>query len=490
MTHEELYKKSGQSLQREFTIGDLGSIRHVGDFTENNPYYIQLQSNPASNEDKDALYAKAVEWQANYYNELEAREYNDPVNKLARDRRAGINSDILSATGGGSSSSSPAGSAVQAPQNEVQYSSVGSRTGRILESINTACNVVSTVASFGTATIGAIKDIKTMPAEVSLAESQAYIAEQTKDAVVESANLSNIGQRLSLVNQLSSYFTPESTTEDYANVLSTLGVPVESIPQYESAIRNYHSNPIFKANYEDAVTRATEGSVRNSIRTSEVLSELFEQTVAIERADNALTLLSQSIESSFNQYLADNGYGELSASNITGTERAKSQAIDLTRQRLKRDLEVFATNLEDVKSSVIGIDSRIKAIAGGAKAEHRMITATEQFEIDTLTNLRNQLMTLGSSQLQSVYAIMNEANAIVYQNSELLNNEGNPIINAAAPRFLRTMNTTFGNIVSSDSDVISSLIQSVPFVGSLFTNSSSESNQSVDYRLSPYRTVR
>lgn len=478
MTHEELYEKSGQSLVGT-SVGTkfwTGAPQHSGQFTENNPYYIQLQS-ATNEEDIDALYAQAVEWQATYYNTLEEREYNSPLSRVMRDKEAGINSDILAATGGASSGSSPAGSSIQSPQTDAQYSSVGSRTGRVLESINTACNVVSTVASFGTAVIGAVKQMKTLPAEVSLAESQAYVAEQTKDALVESADLSNIHNRLSLVNQLSGYFTPDSTDDDFTNVLSTLGLSAEMIPQYRDAIRNYHSNPAFKANYEDAITRATEGSVRNSIRTSEVLSDLYERTVAIEQADQAITQLVQSIEQSFNQYLVDNGYGEMSASNITGTEKAKSQALDLTRVRLKRDIVTFAKNLDDVRESVHGIDARIQAIAGYAKAEHRMVSATEQFEMDTLTNLRNQLMTLGSSQLQSVYAIMNNANAIVYQNSEMLTVDGNPIINAASPRYLRTINTTFGNMVTSDNDIIQSLIQSVPFVGSIFTSTSAQPGQ-------------
>lgn len=471
MTHEELYKKHGQELE-SVSVGTnywTGVPNHHGEFTDNNPYYQQYKQNPyMNNEDSDALYAQAVQWQANYYNTLEEREYNDPANKLARDKRAGINSDIL-ASNGGSASSSSVGSAIPPVQSDVQFSSVGSRTGRVLEGINTACNLVSTIASFGTATIGAIKDIKTMPAEVSLADTQANIAEETKSDVIASAGLANISQRLALVGQLSSYFTPESTTEDYTNVLSTLGIGAEQIPEYESAIRNYHKNPTFKANYEDAVSRATEGAVRNSIRTSDVLNTLYENTLAIEKADQSLTMLTQSIEMGFNQYLADNGYGEQVASNITGSEKAKSQALDLTRMRLKRDVEVFAQNLEDCKSSVHRIDAQIQVIATNAKNEGRMISDTEQFEIDTLTNLRNQLMTLGSSQLQYLYTIMNNANSIMYQNAEMLTTDGNPIIDAAAPRYLRTINTTFGNMVTSNTDVLTSLIGSVPFLGSIFT---------------------
>lgn len=471
MTHEELYKQSGNEIVTSYVDGDYGSTRHVGTFTDNNPYYIQLKK-ASNNADKDALYELAVQWQANYFNTLEERDYNSPVNRLARDKRAGINSDILSSNGGSSASSSPVGSAIQAPQSDVEFSSVSTRAGLILDSINNACNVVSTVSSFGTATINAIKQIKLMPAEISLAESQAYIAEQTKDSVVESANLSNIHQRLSLVNQLSSYFTPESTPDDYTNVLSTLGIPADVIPQYENAIRNYHNNPAFKANYEDAIFRATERSVRNSIYTSDVLNNLFEKSLAVEQADKSITLLVQSLESSFNQYLVDNGYATSSASNLVSAVNVQSQDLNLTNQRLKRDLVSFAENLSDVRDSIHGIDARISAIAGNAKNEHRMISPTEQFEIDTLNNLRNQLMSLGSSQLQSVYSIINNANAIVYQNSEMLNTEGNPIINAASPRFLRTINTTFGNMVSSDSDIISSIISDIPFVGSIFTSGS------------------
>lgn len=475
MTHEELYKQNGQTLERSFDGQSFwnGHPIHSGMFTSNNPYYIQLQ-NALGNEDKDALYAKAVEWQSNYYNTLEEREYNSPEARIARDKVAGINSDIVGATTGGTSSSSPAGSSIAPPQTDVQYSSVSSRTGRILDSINSACNVVSTVASFGTAAIGAIRDIKTMPSQVSLAETQAYIADQTIDSVVESSNLSAIQSRLALVNQLSSFFTPESTSDDFTNVLSTLGLSKEVIPDFEKAIREYHSNPAYKANYEENISRALDGSARNSTYTSQVLNELYEKSLQIERADQGLSILSQSIETAFNQYLADNGYGELSAENVIGNSQAQSQAIDLTRKRLERDIIAFGQNLEDIKKEIHTMDARKSAIYGNAKNERRMLSPSEQFEVDTLDNLRQQLLTLGSSQLQSLYAIVDNANAIMYQNSELLNTEGNPIINAASPRFLRTINTTFGSYVSSDGDIVNSLLQSIPVVGGLFSSSSVE----------------
>lgn len=488
MTHEELYEKSGQQVVNAVVgVDSLTSNRHGGQFTENNPYYLQF-ANATNSEDRDALYAKAVEWQANYFNTLEEREYNSPTNRVARDKAAGINSDILAATGGGSGSSSSPGSAIQSPQTDVQYSSVGSKTSRLVDSIGAASNVLSSVASFGTATINAIEQVKTMPSRVSLADSQAYIAEQTKDAVVQSSESSAIQSRLSLINQLASYFTPESTTEDYSNVLSTLGIAADMIPNFEGAIRNYHTNPAYRADYEGAIYNANDAAARNAIRSSEVLNELYEKTLTIEKADKDLTILSQSLESAFNDYLVQNGYAEQTAENVMSSTNAQSDALELTRAHLKRDIQAFGENLNDVKESVHGIDARIQAIVGNAKNERRMISATEQFEIDTLNNLRNQLMTLGSSQLQSVYSIIDNANAIMYQNSELLNTDGDPIINVATPRFLRTINTTFGNMVSADSDIVSTLIQSVPFVGSLFTNTTPE--QDVQFQLAPYKTRR
>lgn len=461
MTHEELYKQSGQEVKGDFVVGKYGSLRHAGKFTENNPYYIQFQyaqQSDAKNQDLDALYSQAVEWQANYYNTLESREYNDPMNEIQRQRKAGFNPDLAGASGLSSSSGGSSGSQIPAPQSGVEYSNAYGNTESVVSSINAVCNVVNSIATLGTASVNAFEQISTMPSRVSLAETQAYIADETKDVVVSQAKNSDIFQRLSLVKDLAGFFTPESSSEDYTNILTTLGYPSEQIPSYEQAIKNYHSNPVYKSSYEDSVMRANELGAYNSVYTTNVQTELFEKTLAMQNVELNISTLTNKIRTSFLDYLSSNGFGEQVAKNEVANANLTAQDIAFSRTKLERDVTAFAKNLEDIKNEIGRYDARIQAIYGNAKNEHRMISPTEQFEIDTLKNLRMQAMSLGSSQLQQVYGMINNANAIMYQNNVMLNNDGDPIIDPVTPRFMRTIDVTFGEYVKTDQYDIGKLL--------------------------------
>lgn len=467
MTHEELYKKYDQEVVSDHIYGRSDTkFRHTGQFTENNPYYQQLLVGQHNNQDADALYSQAVEWQANYFSTLESREYNDPLADIERKRRAGYNPDLAGASGVSSGSSGSAGSAVPASQSGVPYSNVYGNVQSVSEGITAVCNVVNSIATLGTASVNAFEQIKTMPSRVSLAESQAYIADQTKDTVVGQTKGQDIFQRLSLVKQLSGFFTPESTSDDYVNILGTLGYSADEIPSYEQAIKNYHSNPLYQSNYQDGVRRANDLSAYNSIYTTDVQADLYERSLAIQNAEQNITTLSNQIRTSFLDYLSSNGFGDIVASNEVASANLTSKDIEFSRTKLERDVQVFSKNMADIKNEIKRMDARIQAIKGKATAEHRFLSASEQFEIDTLSNLRSQMLTLGSTQLQNFYSMVNQANAIIYQNDQMFGPDGYPLLDALTPRYMRTIDVTFGNYVKSDAlDLSSVLLSLIPKSG-------------------------
>lgn len=468
MTHEELYKKNGDEQFYTSVIGSLGAVRHAGIFTENNPYVAQFNS-ATTNEDRDALYAQAVEWQANYYNTLESREYNDPMADIQRKRKAGYNPDLAGASGvsrSAGASGAPVGSSVTSPQSGVSYSSAYGNVSAISQGVTSACDLVSTIASFGTASIDAVEKIRTMPSRVSLAESQAYIADQTKDNIVESHKYSNVQQRLSLVNQLSSFFTPDSSSDDYVNILGTLGFGETEIPNLENAIREYHTNPAYKASYENSIKEFNDNSAYNAVYTPQVQNDLYEGTLFVQRSDLNLSKLNSQIETSLNSYLVSHGYGEQVASNIVSSAELESKDISFSRTKLERDIAVFSDQLEIISSEINRSRGRINEIRDNAQKLGRTISPSEQLEIDTLSNLISQMLTLGSSNLDTFFGLVDNANAIVYQNAELIGDDGKPVLDVVTPRFVRTLDITFGNYVKGEGVDLTSLLTSlIPSVG-------------------------
>lgn len=478
MTHEELYKQNGVELESA-SLGSkffTGTPQHYGEFTDNNPYYLQMKSNPnMPRQDIDALYERAVQWQADYYNTLESREYNSPAAVVQRNREAGINVDIPSANVlSGSTSSGGSSSSVPSTPAHTRFSNVYDTASTIFQGVQTACDLVSTIASFGTASIDAFEKVKSMPSRISLSNSQAYVADLTKDDIVETRKLSNVHERLSLVNQLSSFFTPDSTAEDYVNILGTLGFSSDEIPNFERAIRDYHANPAYRAYYQDNVKRYNDLSAYNAVYTTDVQNDLYEGTLFIQRSDVNLAKLNGQIQTSMSAYLASNGYGEQVASNMVSSEQLQGKELEFSRSKLDRDIKVFADSLESIKNEIFRIDARISAIKGNAQNEHRFISSTEQLEIDTLSNLRAQMLTLGSSNLDSFFSLVDNANAIMYQNAVLLGSDGNPLIDAVSPRWVRTLDITFGNYVKGEGIDLSTLLSAlIPNVGVRVAKSSS-----------------
>ena len=91
--------------------GNYQTRRHKGNFSQNNPYYQQLNSGFHRKGDQDALYELAVKWEADYSTTLENREYSEqlrdeqreyelPINEVIRNRQAGINLDIAGGSAG------------------------------------------------------------------------------------------------------------------------------------------------------------------------------------------------------------------------------------------------------------------------------------------------------------------------------------------------------------------------------------------------------
>ena len=203
--------------------GTGGKKRHVGNFSDSNPYLDNLNV-ANNNEDKDALFERAVEWEADYANLQEQRaynrevleeqrEYDSPVNQIARQRAAGINPDIASGSNGGSSIG---GSSAQMnipsmadQQGQTKFSNKYDNLNNVFNGINAASSMLSSLTSGYGNIVAGISQLKTLPSQVSLNEANAAAASAQANELTallegkkKSIDLDNISRYMGHVSNL------------------------------------------------------------------------------------------------------------------------------------------------------------------------------------------------------------------------------------------------------------------------------------------------
>ena len=267
-------------------VGKHGKVRHAGFFSTNNPYALQI--NPAtSNEDKDALYEKAVNWEADRANLLEQREYDDPVNQVARERKAGINPDLSGS--GGSGGVSSGSSAVQPQtQGQTKFSNEYDNTQIALDGINTAMNVVQTCGGFALAGQQLFEAISTFPSrknilqnQQQLTNTQATIAADTQDSTVQAVNASNETNAstgfMQRVVQATSLFSKDMTRDQRKKLLTSAGLSDEAgVDKLLDAVEVYETNPLVKEHYDAAQLAANERASEVSVFDPNYINEINE----------------------------------------------------------------------------------------------------------------------------------------------------------------------------------------------------------------------
>lgn len=242
--------------------GTYGKIRHAGNFASSNPYAQQLAV-ATNNKDKDALYERAVNWEADRANLLEQREYDDPINQIVRQRAAGINPDISGSGGSGSVSS---GSSAVQPQTQGQ-SEFSNVSGNIADGVSIAQTTfqgIETVMGglnlFTTAMngINLFREAKnTFHSRSQMVDNQATvsgveadIAEGTKDSTIKSRNAMNgltVGNSLlSQAVDIASMFTPEMSEDEKLSLCKSLGYDDEQAKNLVSAVSSLNKTPQFQ----------------------------------------------------------------------------------------------------------------------------------------------------------------------------------------------------------------------------------------------------
>lgn len=379
----------GSVNEREYydLYGSAGGFRHAGYFSQDNPYLKSMRVAP-TNKDQDALFERAMEWEANRQTLLEQREYDDPSNVVARQRAAGINPDLEGASSSGLSS---AGSSAQ--QQPIQayshYKNAYDDTAEVLNGINTGVNILSSVTGFATSAFDLYKGISTLGDALSLSSASVQLAnnavllgneqiagqqlQNTGQGLINDAQgIQNTGLRLQNANQALSTivggfdfisqilpaFGADAKNEEIISTLSSLGLP--NAESYLPIVSKVRESPEFASKLADISKHYKQSKAENDALAYDMYYEQLtndnKATLYRSRSNVYISRFEEAVNSAF-----------LSASNAqkqaTVLDTELSSAVissDLVNSQLKADFDAFGEQLAYQQKQLNDANSDVK----------------------------------------------------------------------------------------------------------------------------------
>lgn len=457
-------RKAREEAGATEVYGTGGKLRHVGQFSPNNPYLSQLNL-ATNNADKDALYAQALEWEADNATLLEQRDYEDPFNQLARQRRAGINADIAGGSSGGSGGVSSGSAAQQADtQSGAKYSNVYDNATMVMEGFNTAANIVTSITGFANvlgnmytafgpgaelqrananlANVQANELPKQVQAQQTTSEAQktsaeaqktmAATTEATQSVSREGLMLSNLKMGVENIYELASIITQNMDDKTASSILSVAGVPKSERPAIIQAVRNLHQNPALSSKFYGDSYHSSMNSAMNKVFAGKSAVNYVQAGYDVKMAENAFKVLDYNVQTSLTEALVATGYYDHLAEGMT--EEAKTaieqnklnqETIAFARQQLEQDVKAFVNGLSAIKDQANGIKEEIDEILAIAEKRGRQPTIHEQAALDDLTNRYNYLMMMGTQQMGNLFSFAQNTASSVYLHKNYITRSGN-----------------------------------------------------------------
>lgn len=437
--------------------GNHGKHRHTAALHDGNPYKSQLLS-ATNNQDMDALYERAIEWEADYTNRQlqlqenkaileEQREYDSPLAQAQRMREAGINPDLEGASissGSGSGSAQLANPGMADQQGQTSFSNAYDNTRLAFEGINTAANVLGTMTGGVTSIMQAVSTFKTLPSQLRLNEAAAGLqdaqATQIRELLggqKEAISLSNAAQGIqnssAILQQLATFASLISPdTEDFAPHLTALGVPQESIPAYTSMIKQMHANPQMRQQYAAAEVGAKWSEAENAKYTEEIVAGMTDLAYNIQYEQQYWEYHTAHLQRQIASLIDTQEYAQSSADVLSGglmltsaSQAYDASAIALQRKQLTADTATFLDGLKSRAEALKKIDDRIQGIRRDVKARDGLYTANEAALIDRLEAEKIALRNLYSSQFNQIKTAYLNAAQQQYNYYYRLDSQGN-----------------------------------------------------------------
>lgn len=437
-------------------IGKGGSVRHTGNFSSNNPYFSQLQV-ATKNQDKDALYELAIQWEADYANRQmqleenraileEQREYDSPVNQIARQRAAGINPDIAGSGSSGSGTSSGSSAQLTNPAmadqtGQTKFSNAYDNASLVMQGINTAANVVSTFTGGFSTILSSIDTLKTMPSRIALNEAHASLGQAQANEInemlpgrKEGQKLANAGQSLynisrgidnstAILQQLAGFsnlIAPD--TADMAPHLRALGVEEENIQPYTDLIKQMHANPEMRDKYAKAELSAKWSEAENTEYTTDLVGRMVSSAIKIREQELQFQEDFTAVQARVQDILAnDPNYSQNQGDLIIKDAKQARDQQDFAIQQFQRDVATYGENIQDIAWSIKRSQATIDDIYKKAAAEKRDLKPVEKATIEDLQTTIRQMRVLGSQQVQQLYGLEKHANRLKFYSEDRIN---------------------------------------------------------------------
>lgn len=480
-TIEEIYK---QHFLPEGASTDKRN-RHIGIFSEDNIYYQQMQV-ATKKQDIDALYELAVKEEARLkqladerdYSEGirdEQREYDSPIQRVARDRAAGINSDLLGGSAGSSGSSGSSG----AISNSVPTSQPAqglTKFSNKYDNINAGVNIVNAVSNFASSLVGgfsntvsSIAQLRKLPAELAINEVQADIAQATKQDVIDRSKRVNINDGLARIVQLSELFTDESTDEDITGFLGSIGYDADSIPSALNGIRQVQKNPLFKGKYENWKADMIAAEEYNNLYPSYVVSNMLWQEQQIRDFELDTEFVESNLRNAVAQILGNQDYAEALANEQVSSTQANTAENYSNVAKAKYDIKQFNAHVDAMEENIRNIDERISWCKEEIKRVSRLPKTPENDAyINTLYQSMGVLRTVGQYNVNVVNDVTSELGRKHYMRS-MLTPDGQLL---PEPRLTNKRKFVYSNImfpqIESGEQDISSVVEPLKSVVKLF----------------------
>lgn len=432
------------SVESYTVYGEGGKARHKGNFYGNNPYLDDLKV-ANNNEDKDALYERAVEWDADWYNLQEQREYNrgvleeqreydSPVNQIARQRAAGLNPDIANGSNGssiGGSSAQMGQASIADSQGQTKFSNKYDNINNVFNGINTASSLISGLAGGYSSIVAGISQLKTTPSQIALNEANAGLAGANArevnallDGKKKSLDLDNISKYMGHVSNLQGLLKNGFTDEEGTNLFNTLGIPAEQQGQLMASIRGVHQNPELLAKFHNDTLNARRAKWNDKVfddNTVESFTQLAKQIEFDElQFRYADAYLKQSVMNAlmYNlDYQNDLVETEL---NMAATNKVNT---DVAYQNAVKDCESWGALWDEKKAVCDGLYSEVAKLKAKAEEDGRW---TEE-EIGNYTAAWSKFQACKgslSNEFNSMRAFFIDAMQKRYERNQILTGSG------------------------------------------------------------------
>lgn len=417
-------------------IGSGGKVRHAGSFRVDNPYAAQIAT-ATSNQDRDALYERAIEWEAdrsNYEFQLEQnrdilqeqRQYDSPAEVAARMRQAGYTGNSTTAgSAGGSSSAQQQPLAMADQSGQTKFSNSYDNTSLAFEGINTVSNfitsftgAISTLNSFHES-LATFSDRKTYQHnQARMSEVSASIAEETKEDAVSVAKTTGRLHTAQLANdyidqlgEIATLIPRDTKDEDIPSFLTDIGYDQDTAIKLAKGIQRIRQSDAMQNYYNENELAKEDSEAKLPVYTSERLQPLHEFLIQA-RIDEAT---SSAIIADFNKKFAELFYTDTNAQSAANIETSKLAVSAQQTELLRKNLISLANQIDKRNISrakfVDKLSKRRDAIeAEGKKLNWRGrakgLNANQIAEIESIDTRISYVESLANEELGQIYSAM------------------------------------------------------------------------------------